>query len=107
VLPVCTGKATKAIEYLSDKDKVYRAELLLGVSTDTQDSYGEVIREQEVKASVEDIEKVIKSFEGDYSQLPPMYSAVKMNGKKLYELARSGIEVERTQERLKYILLIF
>jgi len=65
VLPVCTGKATKAIEYLSDKDKVYRAELLLGVSTDTQDSYGEVIREQEVKASVEDIEKVIKSFEGD------------------------------------------
>jgi len=49
VLPVCTGKATKAIEYLSDKDKVYRAELLLGVSTDTQDSYGEVIREQEVK----------------------------------------------------------
>ncbi|NLU27566.1 MAG: tRNA pseudouridine(55) synthase TruB, partial [Hungateiclostridium thermocellum] len=101
VLPVCTGKATKAIEYLSDKDKVYRAELLLGVSTDTQDSYGEVIREQEVKASVEDIEKVIKSFEGDYSQLPPMYSAVKMNGKKLYELARSGIEVERTPRKVK------
>jgi len=101
VLPVCTGKATKAIEYLSDKDKVYRAELLLGVSTDTQDSYGEVIIEQEVKASVEDIEKVIKSFEGDYSQLPPMYSAVKMNGKKLYELARSGIEVERTPRKVK------
>ncbi len=101
VLPICIGKATKAIEYLTDKDKVYRAELLLGVSTDTQDSYGKVIREQEVKASHDEIEKVIKSFEGDYSQLPPMYSAIKMNGKKLYELARSGIEVERSPRNVK------
>ncbi|HHV29596.1 tRNA pseudouridine(55) synthase TruB [Acetivibrio mesophilus] len=101
VLPICTGKATKAIEYLTDKDKVYRAELLLGVSTDTQDAYGKVINTLEVKASHDEIERAIKSFEGSYSQLPPMYSAIKMNGKKLYELARSGIEVERTPRDVK------
>lgn len=96
VLPICTGKATKAIEYLVDKDKVYRAELLLGVSTDTQDAYGKVISTLEVKASHDEIERAVKSFEGSYSQLPPMYSAIKKDGKKLYELARRGIEVERS-----------
>lgn len=101
MLPVCAGKATKAIEYLTDKDKVYRAELLLGISTDTQDSYGKVISEKEVKASCDEIERVMKSFEGDYSQLPPMYSAIKIDGKKLYELARSGIEVERSPRNVK------
>ena len=96
VLPVCIGKATKAIEYLMDKDKVYRAELTLGISTDTQDSLGRVLKEAEVNSSKDEIYAAVKSFVGSYSQLPPMYSAIKKNGKKLYELARSGIEVERS-----------
>jgi tRNA pseudouridine55 synthase len=96
VLPVCIGKATKAIEYLMDKDKVYRAELTLGISTDTQDSLGRVVKEAEVNSSEDEIYAAVKSFVGIYSQLPPMYSAIKKNGKKLYELARRGIEVERS-----------
>ena len=95
VLPVCIGKATKTIEYL-DKDKVYRAELTLGISTDTQDGLGRVVKEAKVNSSKDEIVAAVKSFVGSYSQLPPMYSAIKKNGKKLYELARSGIEVERS-----------
>lgn len=96
VLPVCIGKATKVIEYLTDKDKVYRAELTLGISTDTQDSLGRILKEAKVNLSENDIAAAVKSFVGSYNQLPPMYSAIKKNGKKLYELARSGIEVERS-----------
>ena len=96
VLPVCIGKATKTIEYLVDKDKVYRAELTLGISTDTQDGLGRVVKEAKVNSSKDEIVAAVKSFVGSYSQLPPMYSAIKKNGKKLYELARSGIEVERS-----------
>ena len=95
VLPVCVGKATKAIEFMIDKDKVYRAELTLGVSTDTQDATGNIISESAVNVSNIDIEDAVRSFVGKYSQVPPMYSALKVNGKKLYELARSGIEIER------------
>lgn len=95
VLPVCIGKATKTIEYLTDKDKIYRAELTLGVSTDTQDNFGNVLKVCEVKFSKEQIIDAIKSFVGRYSQVPPMYSAIKIEGKKLYQLAREGITIER------------
>ena len=78
VLPVCIGKATKTIEYLTDKDKVYRAELTLGIDTDTQDSYGTVLKVCEVNATHEQIYDAIKSFVGRYSQIPPMYSAIKV-----------------------------
>ncbi len=95
VLPVCIGKATKTIDYLTDKDKVYRAELTLGVSTDTQDNYGKVLKVCEANYSEEQIFSAIKSFVGRYEQIPPMYSAIKVEGKKLYELAREGITIER------------
>lgn len=95
VLPVCVGKATKTIEYLTDKDKKYRAELTLGVTTDTQDNYGNVLKVCDVDLTNEQIYNAIKSFVGSYSQIPPMYSAIKIDGKKLYELARNGISVER------------
>jgi tRNA pseudouridine55 synthase len=95
VLPVCVGHATKAIEFITDKEKSYRAELMLGVSTDTQDAFGKVLSKEEVAASQSEVVQAVKSFIGKYQQLPPMYSAVKVGGKKLYELARNGITVER------------
>jgi len=95
VLPVCAGNATRAIEFLIDKDKLYRAELTLGITTDTQDSTGKVLSTRAPECSDEDIEKAVKSFEGVYLQKPPMYSALKVGGKKLYELAREGAEIER------------
>lgn len=96
VLPVCLGKATKLCDMLTDKDKTYETVMLLGKTTDTQDISGTVLSE----ASISDIDetmvtKCIGEFVGDYLQMPPMYSALKVNGKKLYELARQGIEVER------------
>lgn len=96
VLVVCLGKATKLCDILTDKDKRYDATLLLGVRTDTEDSSGKVLSESEVTASKDDIIAAVMSFVGEYNQIPPMYSAIKVNGKKLYELARQGIEVERT-----------
>lgn len=95
VLPVCVGRATKIIEYLMEKDKVYQVELILGTATETQDSSGSILYEKPVTASIEDIEGAIKSFLGESMQIPPMYSAVRVNGKRLYELARKGIEIER------------
>lgn len=95
VLPVCVGRATKIIEYLMEKDKVYQVELMLGTATETQDSSGSILYEKPVTASIEDIEGAIKSFLGESMQIPPMYSAVRVNGKRLYELARKGIEIER------------
>lgn len=95
VLPVCLGKATKLCEMLTDKDKVYEALIKLGVRTDTQDMSGTVLGTKEYTGDVSTIENTIRSFEGSMEQIPPMYSAVKMNGKKLYELARKGITVER------------
>lgn len=96
VLPVCFGKATKLCDMLTDKSKTYETVMLLGKTTDTQDISGTVLSE----ASISDIDetmvtKCIGEFVGDYLQMPPMYSALKVNGKKLYELARQGIEVER------------
>ncbi|MCX7774206.1 MAG: tRNA pseudouridine(55) synthase TruB [Clostridia bacterium] len=95
VLPVCVGKATKVIEYMMEKDKAYRVGLMLGAATDTQDASGHVLYENKVESSFESIEHTIKSFVGPMEQIPPMYSAIKVDGKKLYELARQGVEIER------------
>lgn len=95
VLPVCLGSGTKLCDMLTDKDKEYVAELLLGVETDTQDTTGQVLKERPVEVSEEAVRQAIMSFRGEYQQVPPMYSALKVDGKKLYELARAGKEVER------------
>lgn len=95
VLPVCLGKATKVCDLLTDKDKEYEAVLLLGIETDTQDISGTVINEGQVKVSPEEVREAILSFVGPYEQLPPMYSALKVNGQKLCDLARKGVTVER------------
>ena len=96
VLPVCLGKATKLCDMLTDKNKTYENVMLLGKVTDTQDISGTVLSEGAIDAlDDESVKDVILSFVGDYMQVPPMYSALKVNGKKLYELAREGIEVER------------
>ena len=102
VLPVCLGKATKVCELLTDKDKTYETVLLLGKETDTQDTSGEVLVEKPTDSLTEDmVTEVIRSFLGDYEQVPPMYSALKVNGKKLYELAREGKTVERKARKVK------
>ena len=96
VLPVCLGKATKLCDMLTDKDKTYEAVLLLGVSTDTQDAGGEVLGTADTAGiGEEEVREAIQSFVGGYSQVPPMYSALKVGGKRLYELAREGKVVER------------
>ena len=95
VLPVCLGKGTKLCDLFTDKDKTYEAVLLLGYSTDTQDMTGNILSRQEVSIQEERVQEVIRGFAGEYMQIPPMYSALKVNGKKLYELARQGREVER------------
>ena len=95
VLPVCLGKATKVCDLLTDKDKEYEAVLLLGRETDTQDISGKILAEAKVQASEEEVERVIHSFIGAYDQIPPMYSALKVEGQKLCDLARKGITVER------------
>ena len=100
VLPVCLGKGTKVCDLLTDKDKTYEAVLLLGKVTDTQDTTGEVLKENSVTVGREEAEAAIMSFVGEYDQVPPMYSALKVNGKKLYELARKGIEVERKARKV-------
>lgn len=95
VLPVCLGNATKLCDYFADRQKVYRAGLLLGQTTDTEDIWGEVMTTQSVDVAEEDVMRVIQSFVGEYEQIPPMYSAKKVDGKKLYEIARSGQIIER------------
>ena len=95
VLPVCLGKATKLCDLLTDKTKTYQAVMLLGQETDTQDTTGEVLAQYPVNATEEEVREAVESFLGPYMQVPPMYSALKVNGKKLYELARAGKEVER------------
>ena len=95
VLPMCVGRATKTADMLTAKDKQYIAEVTLGARTDTLDKTGTVLETAEVNVCEEDIKEVIKKFIGDIEQIPPMYSAIKVNGKKLYELARKGEEIER------------
>lgn len=101
VLPVCLGKATKLCDMLTDKDKTYEAVLLLGVETDTQDTSGNVLSRQDTEHLTEEaVREAVLKFTGEYDQVPPMYSAVKINGKKLYELAREGKTVERRARRV-------
>lgn len=95
VLPVCLGKATKICDLLTDKDKEYVAVLLLGQETDTQDISGEVLKQAEVAVTEEEVRNAVLSFVGSYEQVPPMYSALKVNGQKLCDLARQGITIER------------
>ena len=95
VLPVCIGKGTKKVESFMADDKVYRAVMLLGVTTDSQDMTGEVLTRTEVNADERQVREAVMSFVGGYNQLPPMYSAKKVGGKKLVDLARKGVEVER------------
>ena len=100
VLPVCLGKATKLCDMLTEKDKQYRVVMQLGIETDTQDTSGTVTAEHPVTVSEGQVRQVIMDFIGEYDQIPPMYSALKKNGKKLYELAREGIVVERETRRI-------
>ena len=100
VLPVCLGNATKICDLLTDKDKTYETVMLLGTHTDTQDITGTILDEKEVLVNADDVTKAIMSFVGEYNQIPPMYSALKVNGKKLYELAREGIEIERKSRKV-------
>ncbi|WP_432628475.1 tRNA pseudouridine(55) synthase TruB [Brotaphodocola sp.] len=95
VLPVCLGKATKLCDLLTDKTKTYQAVMLLGQETDTQDTTGTVLARYPVDVTEDEVRGAVESFLGPYMQVPPMYSALKVNGKKLYELARAGKEVER------------
>lgn len=104
VLPVCLGRATKLCDLLTDKDKVYEAVLLLGEETDTQDTSGEVLAKKPTEhLTEEEVREAVLSFVGDYEQIPPMYSALKVNGKKLYELAREGKVVERKARPVKIL----
>ena len=96
VLPVCLGKATKVCELLTGKDKTYQAVCRLGVVTDTQDMTGKVLEEYSVKdITREQVLEAVHSFQGEIMQVPPMYSAIKVGGRRLYELAREGVEIER------------
>ena len=101
VLPICLGKGTKIIEYIMENQKVYKATLKLGEETDTYDLEGTVINSKEVgEIPLSEVEKVLKSYIGEINQIPPMYSALKVDGKRLYELARKGIEVEREARKI-------
>lgn len=95
VLPVCLGKGTRLCSMLTDKRKTYEAVLHLGITTDTQDKSGRVLKEKPVSCTEEEVRSCIEGFLGEQMQVPPMYSALKVQGKKLYELAREGIEIER------------
>lgn len=97
VLPICIGKATKVVKYMSDYDKTYMGEVTFGVATTTEDAHGEVVEEKRVDKpfTSTEIEALLQAFIGKIEQTPPYYSAVKVNGKRLYEYARAGIEVER------------
>lgn len=96
VLPVCLGKATKVCDMLTDSDKVYRAVMQLGVETDTQDMTGTILKEADTSGLAEQyVMGAVMQFEGEIFQVPPMYSALKVNGKKLCDLARAGVTVER------------
>lgn len=102
VLPVCLGKATKVCDLLTNQDKTYRAVCKLGVCTDTQDMTGEVLRMGDFsKVTEEKLRETLEGFKGEQLQIPPMYSALKVNGKKLYELAREGKTVERKPRPIK------
>ena len=97
MLQICIGKATKVVENLHEANKVYQGEITLGFSTETEDAHGEIVASSPIENpfSVQEIDEKMQSFIGEITQIPPMYSAVKVNGKRLYEYARAGEEVER------------
>ena len=100
VLPVFVGRATRGVEFFESAEKEYIAGLRLGTVTNTQDTTGEVLEENPVTVTREDVEAALKTFTGEIEQLPPMFSAIKVNGQKLYTLARKGVEVERKPRRI-------
>lgn len=100
VLPILVGKATVLSDLLTEKTKTYVATVRFGIETDTYDLAGTVTGTSDVRPAPKDIEQAVNGFLGEIFQLPPMYSAVKMNGKKLYELARQGLEIERKSRRV-------
>ncbi len=102
VLPICIGKGTRLVDLIVEKEKTYLAVLKLGIVTDTQDMTGQVLETSEVKVGISEITSAIQSFIGEYDQLPPMYSAIKVNGKRLYELARQGLVIDR---KLRKVLI--
>ncbi len=95
VLPILAGPATRASDFLTMEDKRYRATILLGTKTDTLDMAGEILEENPVDVTEEEIYAVLKKFTGNIKQIPPMYSAIQVNGQRLYHLARQGVEIER------------
>ncbi len=100
VLPIVIGKATRVSDYMMTKDKVYETELILGAKTDTLDAAGEIIEKFDKEVTREEFIQAMKTFKGEIDQIPPMYSALKVNGKKLYDLAREGIEIERKKRKV-------
>ncbi|MBR6567871.1 MAG: tRNA pseudouridine(55) synthase TruB [Clostridia bacterium] len=101
VMVIAVEHSTRFIELISDHDKAYRARFLLGKTTDTLDITGEVLSEREVNVGRDEVEEAVLSFKGDIMQLPPMYSAIKKDGVRLYELARQGIETEREERQVR------
>lgn len=101
VLPMCVGRATKTADMLTAQDKQYVAEITLGSATDTLDASGKITASADVNVSEEDIRRIVAGFIGETEQIPPMFSAVKINGKKLYELARKGEEAERKPRKVR------
>lgn len=101
VLPVCVGKATKVAQIIMGSDKEYRARLAFGRETDTQDAAGRVLRTFSYTYDPQQVVQAVASFRGEYDQVPPMYSALKVGGMKLYELAREGLEVDRKARRVR------
>lgn len=101
VLLICLGKTTKMSEYIMNGDKEYVCELILGSSTDTQDMYGQILNEKDFIFDVSEIEKVVNSFKGIQYQKPPMYSALKYKGKKLYEYARKNITIDKPARQIE------
>jgi tRNA pseudouridine55 synthase len=100
VLPICIGRATKIVDYIMEETKVYQAELMLGIKTDTYDREGKILSQKTVVVSEEAILQVVNSFLGEIYQEPPMFSALKVNGKRLYELARQGITIDRNMRKV-------
>lgn len=101
VLPICLGKATKVIQYLADTDKKYRAEITFGISTDTQDASGQITNRTDARAlNISQVQDIFAQFKGASWQIPPMVSAVKVQGKKLYEYARQGLEIKREPKKI-------
>lgn len=102
VLPVCLGAATKVIEYLQDEGKTYYAEVVLGIATDTDDLEGQIVAEAPVPDLTDaDLDRALESFRGEIAQVPPMYAAIKVGGRKLYEIARAGETIERAPRRVR------